>query len=155
MTTVTITIDNVLKDMRIKSSIEAARIADPDLRYAVEMGTDKDNEVRQCLQEAHASLVGRVRRFLAESPDAAGSDDLLRGESYEYKFDITSRRSSNIGVPLADGIHSYLVSRTMQKYYLSTGQTEQAAARGAEAERSAAEVERILTTKLTPLYGNN
>lgn len=154
MTTVTITIDNVLKDIRIKSGIESSRISDPDLRYAVEIGTDKMDEVKQSLQEANASLVGRVRQFLSDSADTAASDDLASVTSYVYSFDITSRRSSNIGAPLANVIHSYLVNRTMQKYYMTSGQPDQAAVRGAEADRSAAEIERILNTKLTPKYGN-
>ena len=151
---VSIKADNVLRDVKLRSQQELRTEGDPEVRYALEAGGDKDDALRQFLQECASEFRTALRVYLDEETAASGSDDLTAGAgtTFEYVFDLPSRKASGAAAPIADGLHSCAVERVLGKHYVSVGRKDLAEVHYAQAADALAGVKTILLTKKKPTY---
>lgn len=157
-TTVIISVTNVIGDLRLKSHLEVANIEPADLRYKIQAGTEKDEEIYQSLQDSHNALTHICRKFLSGVTLSGGGnfsdDDSLDSTVTEitYSFDLTERRSQVIKEPLSKAMHAYLVDSVLMKFYNSVNQEALAAVHERRCAQKQAEIEDLLYTKLKPIY---
>lgn len=153
MITITIKTASLLDDIRIKSFMNSERIKDPEERYAVRAAEENNAEVMESLQEAWRSLKALCRKFLAATDDAAGSDIFDTSTADRtLTLDVTVRRSSNIGEPLAQAMHNYLVNGTLRRFYTSAVMADLVTLYGAAENAARDEVVNLLYRKLEPAY---
>lgn len=151
--TITITKNNVIGDARLKSHLEVATIEPADLRYKIEAGAEKDDELYQSLQDAHNALVHICRRFITPVTETTGSDDLeTSDDSYVYNLTLSARREQTIAGPLAKAMHAYLVDSVLNKFYISVSQDALANAHERKMLAKQGEIEDLLYTKMQPTY---
>lgn len=151
--TITIKTASLISDIKIKSQMNTERIKDAEDRYAVRAGEENEAEVKEALQEAWRSVKGLCRRFLTANADSTGSD--LFDTSTTDKsltFDLTARRTSNIGEPLAQAIHNYLVNGTLRRFYTSAVMPDLVASYAAAETAAQAEIVSLLYRKQEPVW---
>ena len=116
--TITISRDNAYNDILLKSHIDSAVIPDAAERYAVEAGTDKAEQIHQCISDAFAGALQLVRRFLASGSQAAATATAYDGTSdLQLPFYVSGRRAHYLTETLAPSIHAYVVDMALSKYY--------------------------------------
>ena len=153
MMTVTINTSFLVSDIKSKSFMNTERIKDPDDRYAVRAAEENEAEVWQALQESWRSLMTLCRPFLASTSDTAGNDTLsISSTNKTLQFDLSERRTSNIGDSLAQAIHSYLSNGTLRRFYTSAAMADLMGmyAQGETAARD--EIVILLYKKSEPVY---
>lgn len=156
MITITIKTASLLSDIRIKSQMNTERIKDPEERYAVRAGEENNAEVMESLQEAWRAMKGLCRRFLATTDDTTGSDIFDNSTTDKtLSLDVTVRRSSNIGEPLAQAMHNYLVNGTLRRFYTSAVMADLVTLYGAAENAARDEIVLLLYRKLEPVYTTN
>ena len=154
MTTIEIKLASLVSDIKIKSHMNTARIKDPEDRYAVRAAEENNAEVMQDLQDAWRSMTALCRRFLEQSDDAEG-DDIFTASPETTRiltFDITERRTSNIGEPLAQAMHQYLVAGTLRRFYTSAAMTDLATLYAGQEQAAAGDITFLLHKKAEPIY---
>jgi len=153
MITVTIKTASLLSDLRIKSQMNTERIKDAGDRYAVRAAEHNDDEVMEGLQEAWRTLIAVCRRFLAATDDTAGSDTFGTGTTDKtLSFDVTQRRSSNIGDALAQAIHEYLVDGTLRRFYSSAVMPDLVTLYGAAEKAALDAIMNLIYRKMEPAW---
>ena len=119
MNNITITVNrtNAYNDILLKSHIDCAIIPDAAERYAVEAGTDKAEQIHQCISDAFASVLQLVRRFLASSVQTATTTAYDGTSDLQLPFYVSDRRAHYLTETLAPSIHAYVVDFSLSKYY--------------------------------------
>ena len=156
MITITIKTASVISDIRLKSHMNTARIKDPEDRYAVRAAEENEDEILEGLQEAWRSVKGLCRQFLEATDDATGDDTFDSATTDKtLSFDVTERRTSNIGDALSQAIHTFLVNGTLRRFYTSAAMPDlvQLYAAGETASRD--EIVNLLYRKLEPVWGED
>lgn len=148
---VTIDIEKIIRDIRTKSHLEVANVADPSVRYRVEAGTEKISEVRRNVAGAVSTLVNDCYRFL-DMPGVDGADDEIAGDKVVLEVAAGPRRIEGKEKALAQKIHEIIVDLAMQKFYVSVSQIETSKAHAAQAEAGKAELLAMLRRKRPPKY---
>lgn len=151
---ITIDIESLISDIKIKSFMNTERIADPEHRYAVRAAEENESETHQSLQDAWSSLKSLCRKFLADTTDTAGNDTLgsTWTGSRTLTFDVTYRRTSNFAEPLAQQIHEFLVAGTLRRFYTSAAMNDLAVSYAANEKAAGDQIVRIIYTKDEPIY---
>lgn len=154
MTTIEIKLASLVSDIKVKSHMNTARIKDPEDRYAVRAAEENNAEIMQSLQDTWRSMMTLCRRFLEATDDADGDDVLTASPetTRTLTFDITERRTSNIGDTLAQAIHSYLVAGTLRRFYISAAMADLAQIYAAQEQAAANEITNLLYRKQEPTY---
>ena len=150
MITVTLTFDTLIKDLKEKSHLEVASIADPAVRYKLEAGTEKDPEIKRCLDEAATDLRGEIARFLAVDQTPSSNNALPTVSAYVYDLNLSSRRSSSKADALKNAFESYVVVRSLAKFHRSVGQAELSSMYESQALAQAQSINNLLYSKLPP-----
>ena len=148
---VTLDIETIIRDIRTKSHLEVANVADPAARYRVEAGTEKLTEVRRNIAGAVSSLVNECYRFL----DMAGtgeSDDTIAGDKVVLNVTAGPRRLDGKEKAFAQKIHEIVVDLAMQRFYVSVAQVDMSKAHQSQAVAEIAELETMLRRKRPPKY---
>ena len=148
---VTLDIETIIRDIRTKSHLEVASVADPSARYRVEAGTEKLSEVKRDIAGAVSSLVNDCYRFL----DMAGTgeaDDTIAGDKVVLRVSAGQRRMDGKEKALAQKIHEIIVDLSLQKFYVSVSQIDLSKAHQAQAVTGIAELEAMLRRKRPPKY---
>lgn len=147
-----IEIREVLFDMKNKSHQEAALVADPEQRYLIEAGTEKDDELIRCIINSVSVVRARCSRFLAgcEPVDCDNMPGLDAESRVTFLFGYSARRSPSAAKTVTDRIHSFMVDYSLALFYEGTKQADSAAVRRAEADRAIAEIEYLLYDKGAP-----
>lgn len=152
--TVTLGIPALLQDIKEKSFMNTARIKDPQDQYEVRASEENEIQVKQSLQDAFRSLKALCREFLQATTDSTGNDTLATSWSGDYTltFDVTARRTSNIGEALGEAAHAYLVSGSLRRFYTSAAMSELVAQYAAAEEAARQEIVTLLYQKQEPVY---
>ena len=148
---VTLDIETIIRDIRTKSHLEVAGVADPAARYRVEAGTEKLSEIKRDIAGAVSSLVNDCYRFL----DMAGGnevDDTIAGDKVVLNVNAGPRRMDGKEKALAQKIHEIIVDLSMQKFYVSVAQVDMSKAHQAQAVTGIQELESMLRRKRPPKY---
>jgi len=103
--TITLTEADILLDIKIKSHQQAETIVDPTERYKVEAGTEKEDDIKQCIKDAAAEVCAVLRPFLTSY------------SSLSFTLDVTTRKETGLQGPLTDAIYAYIVDSAMAKFY--------------------------------------
>ena len=148
---VTLDIEKIIRDIRTKSHLEVANVADPSVRYRVEAGTEKLSEVRRDVAGAVSTLVNDCYRFL-DMPAVNGADDTISGDKVVFEVLAGPRRMEGKEKALAQKIHEIVVDLAMQKFYVSVSQIEMSKAHAAQAENGKSELLTMLRRKRPPKY---
>ena len=149
--TISLIIRELLFDIRNKSHLETASITDAESRYLIEAGTEKTDEIMRGISEAFSFLRSVFLRFLA--PDCASSTDNLPldDEVLVMDLDLSARRRTNRMQQLADMSHSYIVDRTLAKFYSSVSQSDLSAKHDKAAQATLSDIQALLYSKLPPI----
>ena len=150
--TITIQRAQVLADMKVKSHAEVASMADPAARYLAELGTEKEQEASQCINDASAEVVALLRPLLSGSVDTTGTDTFDDSSDIVFTLDVTSRKAAGLGSPLAKAIHAYIVDSAMAKYYISVAQGSLAQAHNARLASEITVINELCYRKQDPKY---
>lgn len=147
-----INIDEILFDIRNKSHEEcSAAIADAEARFRAEAGNHKNEELYRSLRSVHAALQRRVVRFLRNSHEKTGANDMYIPTSFVYEFEMSERRAQGKVQALADAMHDYLVHYTLAKFYATVTQGELSNKHSLLTGECEAEIMAILYDKMPPI----
>ena len=157
MTTITITIQrsSVLADMKVKNHHEAALIPDTRERYLVEAGTEKVQELHQCITDAFADASAIVRPFIkssTESETATGNDTYASTGDLSVVLYLTWRKADGLAVPLTAALHEYIVDDALAKFYKAVAHPTLSQAREADMKNDQSTIESLLHRRGNPTY---
>lgn len=138
--------------MKIKSHSEAARIPDADQRYLVELGTEKEAEANQCINDAASEVRAMLRPLLAEGSGASANDGYDTTASIVYTFSVTARKAPGMASALSTAIHAYIVNSALGKYYVSVAQGDLAEAHRSRLALELATINNIIYRRKSPSY---
>lgn len=149
--TISLSVAEILADIKSKSHYEVSAITDPETRYRVEAGTEKEKELFRSILEVASTLSHRLRRFLAEDYLEEAGDGLAVPEAIVYDFVVSDRRAANIAQPLADAMHEYIVHYAMAKFYATVSQGDLSNAHSTLTAAAAERINEIIYTKQPPM----
>lgn len=152
---ITITTQNVLEDMRLKSHLEVENIEDVDIRDNARADLLKSDELERAFTGSLADLGNLLARFLTDATvtatATAGNAPGVE-ESYRYEFTASERRYSGKVRLIADKMHSYVVNMALSRFYVSVGQANLSAAHANLAASDGAALVTALYSKSQPSY---
>jgi hypothetical protein len=151
--TITIIIDELLKDMRERSHLDVQGLA-PDVQYRTEAGSDKNEQLKREIVIVSSALTRMLQRYLTDD-DTNSADNTLDGrvgEQLEWTLDMSERRASNKVQPLTDACHDYLVHYALSRYYKSVNAGELSNTHSLQTADAAKEIEGLLYSKTPPRY---
>lgn len=109
---------NAYDDILVKSHIDAAVIVDATERYMVEAGSEKAEQIHQCISDAFGEALILLRRFLEQNSITTGGTSSYDGEGdLELTFDISDRRAHYFAETLTPAVHAFVVDAALGKYY--------------------------------------
>lgn len=148
--TITLNMRELLFDIRNKSHLETASITDAESRYLIEAGTEKTDEILRDIMEAYSFLRSVFLRYLV--PDCISSADNLPLDATELviDLDLSARRRTNRIQQFADMAHSYIVDRTLAKFYSNVSQPDLSAKHDKSAQSVLSDMQALLYSKLPP-----
>lgn len=149
---ITISRDSVIADLRVKAHMEAAVIGNAEERYIAQAGTEKIQEIHQCVSDAFSEASSILREFNRGSQTATANDDYRAAGDLDLALEISSRRASGLATPLADAIHKYVVDAAMAKFFRSVSRPEMAERHTAALPSDRANIDMLLYVKHEPEY---
>lgn len=108
--------------MKVKSHAEVATIADPTERYLVEAGTEKLEEINQCITNASTEVNSLLLRFLSGTSGAATATDSYETADIIYTLDMPEAPTPTFAAELTRAIHAYIVDSALALFYQSVSQ---------------------------------
>ena len=141
----------IMDDIRVKSRLAVAGIADPEARYRAEIGTEKMKEIKAAMSTAYASLVTLVERFLEPDCRCTEWDDTDEfPDAVRLDLQLSQRRSGAKPIALTSSFHDYMVQATMAAVYASGSQADLSAACSNNATGVAQKIVTLLYSKRNP-----
>lgn len=150
--TITISRSSIISDIRLKSHMEAASISAAEERYIVEAGTEKVEELNQCVTDAFAEVSGIVRPVISAAAQLTANDNYRSSGDLVLSFDLSERKSGGFAAPLADAIHKYVVDSAMSRFYRSVARPVFADSHERMLIPGRANIEAIIYVKNEPTY---
>jgi len=149
--TITITTASALSEIKEKSHLEVKSIQDPEIRYDIEAGTEKEPEIERCIVYADTQLRALLSRYL----QTVASDTIAAGitvpETLTYVLNLSERRAENKSAQLPQMFREYIITAALSKFYATVSATELASKRGNEAAALGAEIVRLIYFKNPPV----
>ena len=147
---ININIQRVIGDIRTKSHLELANVADPTVRYKIEAGTEKIGEIKRDLASAVSSVQNECFRYISGTAMDVATDEI--SPDSEIVFDLVggSRRFDGKEIAIAQKIHEILVDLTLQKYYISVSEANLSKAHEKQAMAGIIELKILLCQKRPP-----
>lgn len=137
---------DIIYDIKSKSHLEVANIAEPEARYRAEVGTEKMDEIMIDIQLADARVRETVSEYLVDPSPA----DTYDTEHLIYNFSLAPRRAKNALPALEREIKSYIVEATLALYYIAVDQVTLAEKHQALANSVSTLIQSIIYTKAAP-----
>ena len=144
-------IEGIIKDIRTKSHLEVASVADPAARYRIEAGTEKLSEIKRDIAGAVSSLVEKCYRFM-DAPGIDAEDDSVTEKDVVLILSVGPRRMEGKEKAVTQKIHEAVVNLALQKFYVSVSQVDLSRAHQAQATANIDEIEQMLRRKRPPKY---
>ena len=149
--TITLYASKIIEDIKAKSHDEVAEIADKDMRYRAEAGSEKMAQIKDCLRIAGSRLSQRCLRFLVNGYSEQSDNSAQDAWSFTFEFDFGSgRRADGKSGPLTEAMHTFMVEYSLMKFYSNVSQSELSNKHGILALEAGDLVETLLYTKLPP-----
>lgn len=151
--TVTIIINELLKDMRERSHLDVQGLA-PDVQYRTEAGSDKNEQLKREIVIVSSALTRMLQRYLTHD-DTGTADDTLDGrvgEQLVWNLNVSERRASNLAQPLTDACHDYMVHYALSRYYKSVNAGELSNTHSLLTADASNEITTLLYSKTPPIY---
>lgn len=152
--TVTINRTSVLADIRVKNQTEVAGIVDDKQRYLAEAGTEKTENLQQCITNAALEISASLRQFLTGYSASTSANDNYSAGTIIFTFCLTSRKSAGFAENMANAIHEYMVDSAMTKFYTDVSQDGLAAVHLNRLPQSLAVIETLCYRKQPPKHAN-
>ena len=144
-------IEGIIKDIRTKSHLEVASVADPAARYRIEAGTEKLSEIKRDIAGAVSTLVEKGYRFM-DAPGIDAEDDSVTEKDVVLILSVGPRRMEGKEKAVTQKIHEAVVNLALQKFYVSVSQVDLSRAHQAQATANIDEIEQMLRRKRPPKY---
>ena len=144
-------IEGIIKDIRTKSHLEVASVADPAARYRIEAGTEKLSEIKRDIAGAVSTLVEKGYRFM-DAPGIDAEDDSVTEKDVVLILSVGPRRMEGKEKAVTQKIHEAVVNLALQKFYVSVSQVDLSRAHHAQATANIDEIEQMLRRKRPPKY---
>lgn len=141
----------LLFDIKNKSHLETASIADAESRYLIEAGTEKSDEIMRGMAESFSEIQSVLLRFLTPDCSRDSYNLLYETEELTLKLEMSKRRHTNRMQLLNDMIHSYIVDRTLAKLYSSESQNDLYDKHNTLAAATLTDIQTLIYTKLPPV----
>lgn len=141
-----INIPDIIYDIKSKSHLEVANIAEPEARYKAEVGTEKMDEVMIDIHLADARVRETISEYLVDPSPA----DTYDTEHLIYNLALAPRRAKNALPALEREIKSYIVEATLALYYIAVDQVTLAEKHQALANSVSTLIQSIIYTKAAP-----
>lgn len=129
--TININRANVISDMRVKSQEELAPIVDDRERYVAEIGSEKLEEVNQCITNASVEVTTMLLPFLSGTAGSSSATDNYDTANLTYTLSVAELPSPNFAADLTKALHAYIVDSALSKYYISVSRAPLAEAHAA------------------------
>ena len=156
MTTLTITIKRaqVLADIKVVSHAEVASVEDTRLRYLYEAGSDKVEQIHQCITDAYADAGALMRPFAPGSPSASVSADDTFSSSGDLVIvmSLTTRKAANLETPLMAALHKYVVDDALAKFYKGVNHAALQQVHEGQLQADISAVEALVYRRMKPTY---
>ena len=157
MTTITITIQrsSVLSDIKVKNHHEAALIPDSKERYLVEAGTEKVQELHQCITDAFADASALMRAETIGTTSAQSeteNDDYTSTGDLSFVMNFSDRKAPGLKTPLASALHKYVVDNALARYYKAVSHMALSQARESELAKDISTIENLIYHRSNPTY---
>lgn len=135
----------ILFDIHNQSHHECLNITDVEERYRKEAGSDKTEELNRFIAESVSELHAIFHRWIADDYEE-NMDDVPEDNPGDIvlELDMSARRTAGKAKSLTERMHSFIVNRTLGRYYSSVGLTDLAQLHTKESEDTAAYLERII-----------
>lgn len=146
-----LSIESIIKDIRTKSHLEVASVADPATRYKIEAGTEKLAEIKRNIAGAVSTLVEKCYRFM-DAPGIDYEDDSVTDKDITLTLSVGPRRMEGKEKAVAQKIHEAVVNFALQKFYVSVSQVDLSGAHQAQGKANIEELEQMLRRKRPPKY---
>lgn len=107
-----------------------AMFPDPEARYHIEASSEKEDTIKECMNNSVSGIVSRFSRFL-DTNDYI--EDMEYGfqkkgtsvpENYVIIFSTTERRMQGKEESLKQALYSLICAKTLGEFYLRNGNTE-------------------------------
>ena len=149
--TITISTASALSEIKAKSHLEVKSIQDPEVRYDVEAGTEKEPEIKRCIAYADAQLRALLFRYLQTVSADTVAAGIAVPETLTYVLNLSERRAENKSAQLPQMFREYIVTTALSKFYATVSATDLASRRGNDAAALGAEIVRLVFFKTPPV----
>lgn len=149
---ITIGRDSVIADLLVKSHLESASISNAEERYIVQAGTEKIQEIHQCVTDAFSEASAILREFVTGSATLLMNDDYRSAGDLALALEVSERRAVGLATPLTDAIHKYVVDSAMAKFYRAVSRPEMAERHSASLPADRSNIDVLLYVKQEPVY---
>ena len=156
MTTMTITIKRaqVLADIKVTSHAEVASVEDDKLRYLYEAGSDKVDQIHQCITDAYADAGALMRPFAQGTPTQSVSADDTYSSSGDLAIvlSLTTRKAANLETSLTAALHKYVVDDALAKFYKGVNHAALQQVHEGQLKADISAVEALVYRRMKPTY---
>lgn len=149
---ITINKNSILDDMQLKSHLEVASIADPQARYFAELGSEKEEEAHQCINDAVGEVMALLTRRLSSATGA--EDDSFDPGDVVFAISSTGRYNTGLQRALTLAIHAYIVDSALAKFYGSVSHPELATPHINRLPVQKSYIDALIYSKNEPTYPN-
>ena len=148
--TVTLYISELLYDLKNKNDLEVSALPDAEIRYRVQAGSEKDDELKRDIIEATAHLSSELSRFLTHRYYTDSDNIIGLPDAIVFDFAPNERRHINKIPAVADMLHSIIVNMAMGRYYQSVSMADLAKERESRAALDLKTIQTLIYEKLPP-----
>lgn len=142
--------EELMSILRATSHLEVSGITDIEERYRVEAGSEKQDMVYSCVDDAVSRLEGRCLRYLKDKYVTYSDNVRDIPERYTFELAFSERRALGKSGPLKEAMSSFIVDYALSRFYSNVSQGDLAQKHALQAEGDAAMVEELLYTKQPP-----
>ena len=143
--------DQIMQQLRSISHDEVAMIEDADARYRVEAGSEKEQEINRCIDEAYDRLLGRCRRWLKSEYKTIVDNRLNLPASFNIELQLSERRAVGNAEALAGLMNAFMVEYALSKFYNIVHHPDMSNKHGLLALDAGKNLDEALYTKNPPL----
>lgn len=157
MITIRINSAEVLYDIKSKSHTEVTvAVPDESQRYRIEAGTEKEDEIKRCIEQAFAEASGMLARWLIGEYTDDGDITTYKNQAVSlpdylvFYFDWSERRYREKHATLTTLLFSLIVNLAMERFYLSVQAEALAKVRAGQAQSDMSQIQSLVYYKGAP-----
>lgn len=129
---------------------EVAEIPNVEARYRAEAGSEKEEDLKQCIIDGNAMCSHRVIRFLRRTYDNQVDNTPVWPDKFSYELELSERRLANKGGALQTAMADFVLHYALSEFYSHVSQGELSNKHSLLANAAAITIDNLLYTKLPP-----